>query len=50
MSEKYLASVVDEAVRTIRVAALEPHKNTLMKEIFDKTIKEAILGRMETMS
>lgn len=43
-------SVVDEAVRTIRVAALDPLKNTQMKEIFDKSLKEAVLLRMDSMS
>ena len=49
-SPMLMATVVDEAVRTIRVAALEAHKNVRMKEIFDKTIKEAILGRLAQMT
>ena len=43
-------SVVDEAVRTIRVSAVIIEKNVQIKEIFDRTVKQAMLERIETMT
>ena len=43
-------SVVDEAVRTIRISAVIIEKNERMKQIFDSTIKQALLEKLETLS
>jgi len=45
-----MTSVVDEAIRTIRVSVVIIDKNTKMSQIFDQTVKEALLTRVESMS
>ena len=45
-----MSSVVDEAVRTIRVSAVIIDKNDGIKQIFDQTLRTAILERIEKMS
>ena len=45
-----MTSVVDEAVRTMRIAALDPTENGEMKEIYDTTIRDVILNRIESMN
>ena len=45
-----MTSVVDEAVRTIRVSAVIIDKNVQIKEIFDRTVRQALLERIETMT
>ena len=44
-----MTSVVDEAIRTIRVSVVVIDKNTKMSQIFDQTVKEALLTRVESM-
>jgi len=44
-----MTSVVDEAIRTIRVSVVVTDKNTKMSQIFDQTVKEALLTRIESM-
>ena len=45
-----MTSVVDEAVRTIRVSAVVIEKNEGIKQIFDQTLRTAILERIDKMS
>ena len=40
-------SVVDEAVRTIRISTVIISKNKRIKEIFDSTVREALIGKTE---
>ena len=44
-----MTCVVDEAIRTIRVSVVVIDKNTKMSQIFDQTVKEALLTRVESM-
>lgn len=50
MTQAGMTSVVDEAVRTMRIASLDPTENGEMREIYDDAIRDAILNRIESMN
>ena len=45
-----MTSVVDEAVRTIRNSTCVIEKNVGIKQIFDQTIRSALLEKIERMN
>lgn len=45
-----MTSVVDEAVRTIRVSSVIIDKNIGMKQIFDTAVRNAILNDIEKLN
>ena len=48
--EKGQISVVDEAVRTIRISGIIKDKNAQLKSIFDRALKDIILDKIEKLS
>ena len=43
-------TIWDEAIRTIRVSAVVIEKNIKIKQIFDDTLEEVFLNRIETLN